>query len=252
MAEIDEFTAWLGGNRSQSTVRAYATDISIMTKGIDNSVLAVENYVNGLKGNGYAPSTVNRKVSAANAFMQFMSVDKRFTGFSGISIDLTATTQEEFNDLMIVVPTNKFNCARNRSIYSLMFYNGMNLGDICRIAYDNFDCNVIELGEREFFMNDPIMQELDRYKKLYNKTGLPTLENGLPYFKNKKGMPISSRSIRRNLEFFANAAGVPVNSYSLRNGYIKRQFDANVNLQEIAAQLDISVERVKIIKQALV
>lgn len=217
---------------------------NVLVKKIDERVRSIDEWDKPKQ------STKNRRICTVNSFLEYLEnrgkIEKAMY-YKTKTIErtpLTTITETEFTGLMHVIPSDKYVNARDRAIFSLMFFNGIRSSEAANIAHENFRIEdgkfyiTVGKGEqkRRLEIDKRATEELKSYANLYNAAWLSKghpLKSGT-YFKNKHGEKISTRSIRRKLEQWAKKAGLNAEPNHLRYSYAQRQLNKRVMPEELA------------------
>ncbi len=261
---IDNFREKISTSLASKTTYGYSTDLTILLKGIEDMKLSTlvdyktlastvlrrieEIKSNAGKEEGYAPKSVNRKISSANVFLSYLSgycfehlgEELKIPPLSQLRVvkqkDRVEITPEQFNRLLAGIPTTSVGDLRDRAIFSLMYAAGLDAIDIPNVKYSDFDRS--EDGQITGFLayvkcdsktpDEIIRLPIDRatsdilreYEASLDK---PVGNLNVPYFINMFGTSLSDRSVRRSFRCFADKAGLPeeIDIKSLRHGYLR-------------------------------
>jgi len=273
---LEEYKDYLINKAKKGAAKSYITDIRILLQGqpetYENCGKLVEiigsrvSLIN--KWDNSKQSTKNKRISVANSFLKFLEKTNKIgkaphyrpERIERIERSLPKTlTKSEFMRIIDIIPFDNYKSARDRAVFSLMFYAGITPFEAVNLEYKNFVWEngkivCMEVGKgykrRKLEVNDETAEKILTYSNLYlgsKKTSLLRTEK-MPYFRNKHGGKISTRSLRRNFQTYIGEAGLSVELLSLRHSYAQAQIAEGKTRKELAELMGVTTSRAYILK----
>lgn len=261
---LDGFSNYMESkSKSRETVRAYISDIRLASKSAESNNpdlnYLLKNIESILRENkeGLKEATIARRLSALNIFSAYLfknglTADENYFNFGKrlSFIYNRPIKEEEFEALLKSVPKEPFYNLRFRSMACLA-YNGLSLGEVCRVEYPNFLKEEGELkylkvkkgenkkNERVVKLEDEVSKELGNYEIEYLKNF--SLQND--FFLNRSNRKLGPRYLTKEFEKFKEISKIDsgLNLTSLRYAYAKRLLERGDSEEQIAYNLGLKI-----------
>jgi site-specific recombinase XerD len=282
-------------NLSRFTLRNYTNDLSHFgdflaerkraVAAVDK--LLVREYLSGLVTGGYAPASVQRKVSTLRSLYRWLRFEgviesDPFFGVRGPRKERRLPRYlraEEIETLIAAADGGKPNELRDRAILELLYAAGLRVSeatglDVRDVDFDDRAARVFGKGskERVVMIGGPALRAIDRYLREGRPAlvrGKQTVRRGSPQaalFVNREGGRLSQRAVQTMVRKYALQAGLDrsIHPHLLRHTFATHLLEggaelrvvqtllghANVNTTQIYTHVTEAAKR-KAIEQAL-
>ena len=213
-------------NISENTYMSYASDVKIYMKYYEDSYSDkleklihsdIVMYVNYLKRNGVAASTINRKIAALKKYNLFLKdngiqkdiviVDKDYIKIQKSFISKKVPTVQEINKIQHLANKDEKNPERDYCFLAILIYGGLRESEMITIRLVDIKLeerfiNVIGKGNkfRQVIINDIMYDAIKKYLEIRKKmnTDNPYLFVGQKTINNKK--PLNRNFANRLLD----------------------------------------------------
>jgi integrase/recombinase XerC len=242
---------------SAHTVRSYEHDLGLYTRflrevfGEDADPAGADagrlrRYSAWLAGEGYAASTVARRLACLRSFFRFL----RRTGvvLTDPSAGLRNPKQprrlprllrvDEIIRLLDAIPGDTPPSVRDRTMLETLYGGGLRVSELVGLNVDDFDFDqelvkVRGKGRRERLC--PIGEMAVQWAKRYIPLRTPKLAHEKAMFLNQRGSRLSSRSVGRLLEAHLLQAGLvnAASPHTLRHSFATHLLDRGADLRSV-------------------
>ena len=198
-------------NYSDHTCKAYENDlnqyIQFLVK-FDNDLFDNKNFVNYLFEKGLAKSTINRKLTSINNFLEWASKienNKSFFKFENLKTERKLPdilTSNYINTLINELPINTPKEVRNKAIVELLYSSGLRVSEIVNLKLndikDNKSLRVVGKGRkvRILPMTDQAYNIINLWTNNYRNIFLNDKDNNY-LFLGVRGKQLTDREVRR-------------------------------------------------------
>jgi len=274
-------------NLSPYTLRNYEHDLrhfiaflvgrDAMLSSVDKQL--VREYLAGLVADGFAPPSIQRKVSTIRSFYRYLRNEglvhiDPMLGVRGPRRERRLPhflTQPQIDTLIATADGDKPNELRDRAVLELLYAAGLRVSEIAGLDVRSVDLDqrtVIVFGkgskERQVMIGAPAVRAIERYLR----DARPQLATGAQaaLFLNRDGGRMSQRAVQIMVRRYAMAAGIDrsVHPHLLRHTFATHMLEggaelrvvqtllghANVNTTQIYTHVTEALKR-KAIEQAL-
>ena len=247
---------------SHNTTAAYKNDLNQFIKFLKNGRYAnlnswadvtadiVNDYVEFMKTQSYASSSVARKVAAVKSFFNFLHARKYITENPTTAIDsprvkkrLPKTLSSEDVERLLKAPTRKTSPKhlRDTALLTMLYSTGMRVTEVVSLHQKDIDldnnliyCPGKDDQMRELPFDDSTREVLQQY-----------LEKGRPYlvkdkneeaiFLNHRGQQLTRQGLWLIIKAYAKLANlsVDVTPHTLRHSFAAHKLESGSNLQEV-------------------
>lgn len=273
-AEIDLFVADLEERRNASrhTLANYRLDLEHAVdwltqrditswEAVDRRIL--RSWVSWLHGEGYAPASITRKLSAVRAFYRFLIREGKLARGPVLLVPApkgrktlpNVLTIEEIERLIEAPDRVTPLGLRDRCLLEVLYATGMRVGELLSLRMDDLDwtartVRVFGKGSKEriVLLGDLAVDALERY--LHD--GRPQLLRGEPcdaLFLSHLGKPLSVRGFHMILQDHLQRAGITrhVTPHTLRHSFATHLLEGGADLrtvQELLGHASMSTTQV--------
>lgn len=151
---LDGFRGFLITERgvSEGTIKAYLKDVAdfleyIRTFSIGNWGDGIKNYIEQLKTSGFKDSTLARKLSSINVFLEFLFTLDPQLEFWGSKVSFSSPkkrlpiffSKEEIEVLFSVIDTKNILGIRDRAALELLYASGLRISELVSLKLDDID-----------------------------------------------------------------------------------------------------------------
>jgi integrase/recombinase XerD len=249
-ASVEQFLKHIAAEQeySENTTVAYRNDLMQFVNFIDGNITAaqlgadsVQNYIEELQDQGYASSTVARKVAAIKTFLGYLHHTGTLNRDIARQIETPKVqrqvtqllTRQQVNKLLAVpAGSNNPKNLRNQVLLDLLYYTNLRINEMVELTVDSYDGKKLHISlsdgnRREINLNKTSIGHLDAYLKTldaYLKTGRPALEKGSgekALFLNHRGQSLTRQGLWLIIKMCAEQAGLPgtVTPHILRRSF---------------------------------
>ncbi len=252
MSQLDHFSYYLSLEKGvgSTTQSAYLSDISGFLHSTPHSINRVSadeivSYLKKLQEEGYASSSIYRKIVAIKLFFRFLTREKKIK--EDPSLFLTSPkiwqlipeilTIEEVDRLLQQPDISIFIGARDKAILELIYATGLRVSECARVQVKDIQDGFIKVmgkGKKERILpiGGQALQAIDWYQKRYR-------EKGGVLFISSKGNPISRVTIYTQINKYAEKAGIQkkISPHTLRHSFATHLLENGADLRLIQAML---------------
>ena len=198
-------------NYSDHTCKAYESDLKqyvLYLNESDSDLFDNKNFVNYLFEKGLAKSTINRKLTSINNFLEWASKiekNKSYYKFESLKTERKLPdilTSNYINTLINELPINTPKEVRNKAIVELLYSSGLRVSEVVNLKLndikDNKSLRVVGKGRkvRILPMTDQAYKIIKLWIKNYRKNFLNDQVNNY-LFLGVRGKQLSDREVRR-------------------------------------------------------
>jgi integrase/recombinase XerC len=247
-------------NLSSYTLRNYANDLRHFFDHLDRcrkklgkvDKLAVREYLSSLMADGYAPPSIQRKVSTIRSFYRFLREEsilqiEPMLGVRGPRKQRRLPhflTQRQIDTLILAADGEKPNELRDRAVLELLYAAGLRVSEVVGINvrdvdFDDRTVRVFGKGskERVVMMGAPAVRALLRYLQ----EGRSQLAQGAQeaLFLNRDGGRLSQRAVQIMVRRYALACGLDreVHPHLLRHTFATHMLEGGAELRVLQTLL---------------
>ena len=198
-------------NYSDHTCKAYESDLKqyvLYLNESDSDLFDNKNFVNYLFEKGLAKSTINRKLTSINNFLEWASKiekNKSYYKFESLKTERKLPdilTSNYINTLINELPINTPKEVRNKAIVELLYSSGLRVSEVVNLKLndikDNKSLRVVGKGRkvRILPMTDQAYKIIKLWIKNFRKNFLNDQVNNY-LFLGVRGKQLSDREVRR-------------------------------------------------------
>jgi len=198
-------------NYSDHTCKAYENDLNQYVQFLvkfENDLFDNKNFVNYLFEKGLAKSTINRKLTSINNFLEWASKienNKSFYKFESLKTERKLPdilTSNYINTLINELPINTPKEVRNKAIVELLYSSGLRVSEIVNLKLndmkDNKSLRVVGKGRkvRILPMTDQAYDIINLWTNNYRNIFLNDKDNNY-LFLGVRGKQLTDREVRR-------------------------------------------------------
>ena len=198
-------------NYSDHTCKAYESDLKqyiLYLSESDSDLFDNKNFVNYLFEKGLAKSTINRKLTSINNFLEWASKiekNKSYYKFESLKTERKLPdilTSNYINTLINELPINTPKEVRNKAIVELLYSSGLRVSEVVNLKLndmkDNKSLRVVGKGRkvRILPMTDQAYNIIKLWIKNFRKNFLNDQDNNY-LFLGVRGKQLSAREVRR-------------------------------------------------------
>ena len=198
-------------NYSDHTCKAYESDLKqyvLYLNESDSDLFDNKNFVNYLFEKGLAKSTINRKLTSINNFLEWASkieINKSYYKFESLKTERKLPdilTSNYINTLINELPISTPKEVRNKAIVELLYSSGLRVSEVVNLKLndikDNKSLRVVGKGRkvRILPMTDQAYKIIKLWIKNFRKNFLNDQINNY-LFLGVRGKQLSDREVRR-------------------------------------------------------
>ena len=198
-------------NYSDHTCKAYESDLKqyvLYLNEFDSDLFDNKNFVNYLFEKGLAKSTINRKLTSINNFLEWASKiekNKSYYKFESIKTERKLPdilTSNYINTLINELPINTPKEVRNKAIVELLYSSGLRVSEVVNLKLndlkDNKSLRVVGKGRKVRILpvTDQAYNIIKLWIKNFRKNFLNDQDNNY-LFLGVRGKQLSDREVRR-------------------------------------------------------
>ena len=198
-------------NYSAHTCKAYESDLKQYVSYLnesDSDLFDNKNFVNYLFEKGLAKSTINRKLTSINNFLEWASKiekNKSYYKFESIKTERklpNILTSNYINTLINELPINTPKEVRNKAIVELLYSSGLRVSEVVNLKLndmkDNKSLRVVGKGRKVRILpvTDQAYKIINLWKKNFRTNFLNDHDNNY-LFLGVRGKQLSDREVRR-------------------------------------------------------
>lgn len=247
-----DFLDYLRSERglSQHTIEAYGRDVALFIQQADAfTPEAVYSFLNHLKIQKFASSSICRMLVAVKVFIRFLKregdldVDfgKNFETPKIWKLIPEVMTVEEVDSLLQQPKTDDVIGARDKAIFELLYATGMRVSELCGLRiFDLSDASVKVYGkgrkERLIPVGRRALDAIDHYL-LYFRGEARDRES--PLFLSSRGKPIDRVTVWERIRVYARAASIEkaISPHTLRHSFATHLLENGADLRIIQEML---------------
>ena len=198
-------------NYSDHTCKAYESDLKqyvLYLNKSDSDLFDNKNFVNYLFEKGLAKSTINRKLTSINNFLEWASKiekNKSYYKFESLKTERKLPdilTSNYINTLINELPISTPKEVRNKAIVELLYSSGLRVSEVVNLKLndmkDNKSLRVVGKGRKERILpvTDQAYDIIKLWIKNFRKNFLNDQDNNY-LFLGVRGKQLSDREVRR-------------------------------------------------------
>ena len=198
-------------NYSDHTCKAYESDLKqyiLYLNESDSDLFDNKNFVNYLFEKGLAKSTINRKLTSINNFLEWASKiekNKSYYKFESLKTERKLPdilTSNYINTLINELPINTPKEVRNKAIVELLYSSGLRVSEVVNLKLndmkDNKSLRVVGKGRKVRILpvTDQAYNIIKLWIKNFRKNFLSDQDNNY-LFLGVRGKQLSDREVRR-------------------------------------------------------
>ena len=198
-------------NYSDHTCKAYESDLKqyvLYLKESDSDLFDNKNFINYLFEKGLAKSTINRKLTSINNFLEWASKiekNKSYYKFESLKTERKLPdilTSNYINTLINELPINTPKEVRNKAIVELLYSSGLRVSEVVNLKLNDIKNNkslrVVGKGRKVRILpvTDQAYEIIKLWIKNFRKNFLNDQENNY-LFLGVRGKQLSDREVRR-------------------------------------------------------
>ena len=198
-------------NYSDHTCKAYESDLKqyvLYLNKSDSDLFDNKNFVNYLFEKGLAKSTINRKLTSINNFLEWASKiekNKSYYKFESLKTERKLPdilTSNYINTLINELPINTPKEVRNKAIVELLYSSGLRVSEVVNLKLndmkDNKSLRVVGKGRKVRILpvTDQAYNIIKLWIKNFRKNFLNDQDNNY-LFLGVRGKQLSDREVRR-------------------------------------------------------
>lgn len=248
-------------NYSYNTTAAYKNDLSQFVRFLDNGYSQIENwsevtsdivnaYVESMKQQSYASSSVARKVAAVKSFFNYLAKQNLIGENPTTKIDspkvkkrLPQTLSAVDVEKLLLAPTTKKSPKnlRDTALLNMLYSTGMRVTEVVSLQLDDVDlANEVLLcpGKDEQIRSLPFNELSKSVLVAYLEEGRPYLvkdKNETALFLNHRGQQLTRQGLWLIIKAYAKQANLntAVTPHTLRHSFAAHKLTSGSDLQEV-------------------
>ena len=261
--EVDLFLDYLDVERglSQNTIQAYQNDLYQFAEHFSHPGRVgrqeILDYIQRLRGRGYAPSTIARKLAALRSFYTFLCSEGKIkeSPLAGIGSPRLGKTLPKVispENISSMIEEAKYSGnIRDEAILELLYATGMraseltslNLGDV-KLEEGYARCQ--GKGKKERII--PIYQRAIDILRTYIKESHPhILDRESPLFLNHRGERLTRQGLWQIIKEYTHKLGLEATPHTFRHSFATHMLNGGADLrsvQELLGHSNISTTQV--------
>ena len=229
-------------NYSDHTCKAYESDLKqyvLYLNESDSDLFDNKNFVNYLFEKGLAKSTINRKLTSINNFLEWASKiekNKSYYKFESLKTERKLPdilTSNYINTLINELPINTPKEVRNKAIVELLYSSGLRVSEVVNLKLndikDNKSLRVVGKGRkvRILPMTDRAYKIIKLWIKNFRKNFLNDQVNNY-LFLGVRGKQLSDREVRRIVK-----SSTGTFTHNLRHTFATHILDGGADLRVV-------------------
>jgi len=247
-------------NLSSYTLRNYANDLGHFFHFLDERDIKIDSvdkplvreYLSALMADGYAPPSIQRKVSTIRSFYRYLRNEgildiEAMLGVRGPRRERRLPhflTQRQIDTLIGAADGEKPNELRDRAILELLYAAGLRVSevvgiDVHSVDFDDRTVRVFGKGskERMVMMGEPAARTILRYLRDGRSQLARRAETAL--FLNRDGGRLSQRAVQTMVRKYALASGLDrsVHPHLLRHTFATHMLEGGAELRVLQTLL---------------
>ena len=268
---IDRFLSHLAHERRMSghTIAAYRRDLSTLAEFGDRRKLAAWNefdnstirtFAAALHGAGLAPRSIQRHLSAARTFYEFLMREGRCALNPALDVRapkakkrLPATLDADQMGRLLAFRVDDSLSVRDKAIMELFYSSGLRLAELVSLsvtAVDLKDRTVRVLGKGSKTRIVPVGRQAVEALKTWLKERVALVRSGVDaLFVGRRGRPLSVRSVQLRVSAWGRhqGLGVHVHPHMFRHSFATHLLESSGDLrgvQELLGHADIGTTQI--------
>src|SRR6202048_2951864 len=268
---IDRFLSHLAHERRMSghTIAAYRRDLSTLAEFGDRRKLAAWNefdnstirtFAAALHGAGLAPRSIQRHLSAARTFYEFLMREGRCALNPALDVRapkakkrLPATLDADQMGRLLAFRVDDSLSARDKAIMELFYSSGLRLAELVSLsvtAVDLKDRTVRVLGKGSKTRIVPVGRQAVEALKTWLKERVALVRSGVDaLFVGRRGRPLAVRSVQLRVSAWGRhqGLGVHVHPHMFRHSFATHLLESSGDLrgvQELLGHADIGTTQI--------
>jgi site-specific recombinase XerD len=216
----------------------------------------VERYLPYLQMKGYQTNSRRRKVLTLRRFLRFLHARGKIAFEMSDQIPAPYKVERVPNVVdyktlrakLLVLPTQTIFESRNKALMLVLLETGLQVSEVAKLKYANFEGNVFRITLAESTRSFPISEELqtaiERIKD-FEKSENPTwIFSGFNKFGPlQSGQPITPRGVELLVKSYSVALGFPeITPRSFRQSTVLNWFQEGVTKKEIQERLGLQTD----------
>lgn len=264
---LDDFSVYIASEKglSPNTVEAYQRDLASFFQFLSiHHLVSVEqvkeahlmDYIEYLKNQGYASSSIARQVIAIKVLCRFLKREGNLSFNFAFYVDTPKVwqlipdvlTYEEIKKLLDAPDVNTQQGSRDKAILEIFYACGLRVSEVCSLKIQSVDDHyVIAMGkgrkERLVPIGKKAIEAIDHY--LHHHRSNNDSESISELFLSSRGRPLDRVSIWKMIKRYAKQAGITKNisPHTLRHSFATHLLDNGADLriiQELLGHASIS------------
>ena len=254
---INEFLNYLEVEKNYSfhTLKNYQHDLAIFTNFIKDKHIKsitysdIRNYLSFLYEKEYAKKSIARHISTLRSFFKYLYSeeiikDDPMTLISNPKLDKTLPKFLNYNEMESILAIPDINTSlgkRDALILEMLYSTGLRVSELVSIKVDDIDFNNLKIkilgkGNKErYVLFGPLcLEKLNDYLK--NGRDLLLMDFSTSYlFLNKRGKPITDRSIRAIINKIAHQAALKmsISPHVIRHTFATHMLNEGADLKSV-------------------
>ncbi len=230
--DIDDFIAYIAcvQGRSENTVIAYEQHLRAFARWAERAgadpydldARSFRRYLAELDAAGYAPRTVNARLSAVRSFYRWLVYDGRIAESPAAAVrspkvpkNLPGTlTASELDRLFSATDADTPEGLRDKAMLELFYASGARISELAGLRVSDIDfiqgaVTLFGKGSKERIV--PLYRRALEAVDLYVRQGRPAFDKGRAdaLFLSKRGVRMDAAALRRRFRILAAKAGLP-------------------------------------------
>ncbi len=248
-------------NYSYNTTAAYKNDLSQFVRFLENghdqiddwsevTAEIVDAYVESMKQQSYASSSVARKVAAVKSFFNYLAKQNSIGENPTVKIDspkvkkrLPQTLSADDVEKLLFAPTQKKSPKnlRDTALLNMLYSTGMRVTEVVSLQISDVDLENEVLfcpGKDEQIRSLPFDDTSKKVLIAYLEEGRPYLvkdKDETALFLNHRGQQLTRQGLWLIIKAYAKQAGLntAVTPHTLRHSFAAHKLNSGSNLQEV-------------------
>lgn len=249
-------------NYSNNTTAAYKNDLNQFVKFLNNGNYSnihnwndvtpdiINQYVEYMKGQPYASSSVARKVAAVKSFFNYLHEHNMISENPTTNVDspkvkkrLPQTLSSEEVERLLAAPTQKKSPKnlRDTALLNMLYSTGMRVTEVVSLQLDDLDLEQSILfcpGKEDALRELPFDKETHQILEAYLEEGRPYLvkdKEEKALFLNHRGQQLTRQGLWLIIKAYAKQADLStaVTPHTLRHSFAAHKLNSGSDLQEV-------------------
>jgi integrase/recombinase XerD len=247
-------------NYSENTAVAYRNDLNQFFRFLQENGLPanwaqvshplLEKYVENMKGQAYASSSVARKVAAVKSFFEYLEAHKLIGDNPAIELQSpkvekrlphTLTADEVVQLLLAPRQEDSPKNLRDTALLALLYATGMRVTEVVTLDIDDIDMSgqILHCGGKDGSMRQiPFDNETTEVLHNYLERGRPHLlkdSEQTALFLNHRGQQLTRQGLWLIIKAYAQEAGLTdsVTPHTMRHSFAVHRLESGSDLKEV-------------------